>query len=515
MKTNLTFQKSPAIALILFLTLITACERPDPGTETVLVDGATVTAVPSTDLTIPQNNIQPTAPPTPLPVYVGTPTADPAHPVEATREEATFIHTVTSGESLGYIAQLYGIDLDELLALNQIAVNEFLQVGQELQIPDQPVTFSPTFKIIPDSELIFGPSANGFRVRDVVAVYGGYLLAYEESVEGDVLAGPEIVELVAQRYRVNPRLLLAVLEHRAGWVTQTTVNEDPASLGYRSNLPGLYGQLNVVANELNWGLYGRSEGNLLTFNIDDSTRIAYAAEINDGTAGVQRLLGSHSGATYESWLGDIAPEGFYATYNTLFGNPFAYSAEARILADLTQPALQLPWQSGETWYLSSGPHGGWGAGSAWAALDIAPPEKELGCTMSPSWVTAMGDGIVTFSNRGAVIVDMDGDSNQNTGWAILYMHLAAQERILAGTPVQTGDRLGHPSCEGGFTTGSHVHTARTFNGRWISADGPVPFEMSGWVTEGDGIEYDGFLVRGNVSKEACNCWDDINAITAD
>lgn len=500
----------------MLLGFLTACERPDPAldiTPTLTGD----TAVTFTDPTEPQTqtNVPPTRQPTPLPAYVGTPTPDPDHPVNISEGNSTFTHTVNSGESLGYISQLYGIDLEEIVTLNQISVNDFLQVGQQLQIPDQPATPGPSFKIIPDSELILGPSANGFRVRDFLSAYGGSLLNYEETVEGDVMAGPEIVELVAQRYRVNPRLLLALIEHRTGWVTRA-VPVEPSALGYANALlPGLYGQLNYAADQLNWGFYGRSEGNLLTFNINDDTRIAYAPDINHGTAGVQRLLGSHTGATYESWLQDVGADGIFTTFNNLFGNPFAYTTEARIPADLTQPALQLPFASGETWYFSSGPHGGWGDGSAWAAIDFAPPEKELGCATTDAWVTSMGDGIVTFSNRGTVIVDMDGDSSHNTGWAIVYTHLESRDRIPAGTPVQTGDRLGHPSCEGGFASGAHVHIARTFNGRWISADGPVPFEMSGWVTQGDGIQYDGFLIRGSVSKEACSCWEELNAITAD
>lgn len=517
MKTSFNFQKILALCFVILLTL-TACERPDPTAGDSLLENGLETAVPSADLTIPQPtaiSAEPTTPPTPLPVYVGTPTPDPNRPVNLNEGATTFLHTVNAGESLGYIAQLYGVALEEILEVNQISVNDFIQVGQQLQIPDQPAILGPSFKIIPDSELIFGPSANGFRVRDVATSYGGYLLNYEESVEGDMLAGPEIVELVAQRYRVNPRLLLAALEHRSGWVTKSNVNADPLSLGYASNILGLYGQLNTMANELNWGFYGRSEGNLLTFSIDDGTRIAYAGDINDGTAGVQRFLGSHVGATYDNWLQEVSSEGFFRTYNTLLGNPFAYSAEARLPSDLTQPPLQLPWPSGETWYFSSGPHGGWAPGSAWAALDFAPPEKELGCAATDAWVTAMADGVVTFSNRGAIIVDMDDDRNHNTGWALLYMHLETRDRIPTGTPVQTGDRLGHPSCEGGFSSGAHVHVARTYNGRWISADGAVPFEMSGWVTEGLGSEYNGLLVRGNVSKEACSCWEELNAITAD
>jgi hypothetical protein len=35
--------------------------------------------------------------------------------------------------------------------------------------------------------------------------------------------------------------------------------------------------------------------------------------------------------------------------------------------------------------------------------------------------------------------------------------------------VKTGDRIGHPSCEGGAANATHVHIARRYNGEWIPA----------------------------------------------
>jgi LasA protease len=46
----------------------------------------------------------------------------------------------------------------------------------------------------------------------------GYLSAYSEMVDEEVLSGAEIVRRVAYDTSVNPRLLLALLEYRAGWV---------------------------------------------------------------------------------------------------------------------------------------------------------------------------------------------------------------------------------------------------------------------------------------------------------
>jgi murein DD-endopeptidase MepM/ murein hydrolase activator NlpD len=125
----------------------------------------------------------------------------------------------------------------------------------------------------------------------------------------------------------------------------------------------------------------------------------------------------------------------------------------------------------------------------------------------------MVNGIVTRSDFGAVVVDLDGDSYAGTGWVVLYMHLESRDRVAVGTPVQVGDPLGHPSCEGGFSNGTHVHIARLYNGRWVSADGNLPFQIGGWQAQGLGREYDGLLVRGDVTKEACECREELNAIT--
>lgn len=425
------------------------------------------------------------------------------------------VHVVGAGETLGYIAQVHGSSVEELLLTNQLAESDFLFVGQEILVPVQAELVSPSFKIIPDSELVYGPSAIGFDVREYVTRWNGYLLGYEEEVEGRVIAGPEIVSLVAERYSVSPRLLLAILEYRTGWVTRPDAIDNGNLLGYQKE-KGLYKQLGWAANEFNWGYYGRAEGGVTSLLVGDVTRVAFAADINHGTAGAQNMLGADESATYERWLVDVGPSGFIATFGQLFGNPFVYTVDPLWPADLAQPPLQLPWSKGESWYFTGGPHGGWASGSAWAALDFAPPDEELGLCQSALWATAMADGIVVRSDLGGVVVDSDGDGYAGTGWVYTYMHLEARERVAEGTFVQTGDRLGHPSCEGGFSNVKHLHVARKYNGRWVAADGSLPFEMSGWSTVGLGREYDGQLIRGGVIKEACDgCRDDSSSITAD
>jgi murein DD-endopeptidase MepM/ murein hydrolase activator NlpD len=92
-------------------------------------------------------------------------------------------------------------------------------------------------------------------------------------------------------------------------------------------------------------------------------------------------------------------------------------------------------------------------------------------------------------------VDLDGDGYEQTGWNLLYMHVKAKDRVPKGTWVETNDHIGHPSCEGGVSTGTHLHFARKFNGEWVTADGPIPFIMSGWKVIAGDAPYIGKMIR--------------------
>ena len=117
--------------------------------------------------------------------------------------------------------------------------------------------------------------------------------------------------------------------------------------------------------------------------------------------------------------------------------------------------------------------------------------------MSSAWVTASGSGVVTRSGDNVVALDLDGDGFEQTGWVLIYLHLPEDDRIQAGTRVNLDDRLGHPSCERGKSTGTHVHIARKYNGEWLPADGPLPFVLSGWEVQEGSKSYQGALVKGD------------------
>jgi len=76
------------------------------------------------------------------------------------------------------------------------------------------------------------------------------------------------------------------------------------------------------------------------------------------------------------------------------------------------------------------------------------------------------------------------------------MHLAEESLPQAGKAVRLDDRLGHPSCERGTNTGTHVHIARKYNGEWLPADGSVRFILSGWDVFADELNYKGGMQKG-------------------
>jgi murein DD-endopeptidase MepM/ murein hydrolase activator NlpD len=376
-------------------------------------------------------------------------------------------------------------------------------------LPDSPVE-GPAMPLIPDAELVFSPTTVEFEIEAEILARGGRLADYREEVGEETLTGAQIVERVAREYSVHPRLLLAVLRHTGGWVSGGNPAIYPI-YGDQSIEMILFRQLSYLANTLNYGYYARRVGGLPAVTTLDGVEITLSKEVNDATAAVQFALAQLYG--YYDWEAAVGPFGLQASYAAMFGDPFAHQLDALIPDGLTQPALVLPYAPGEGWFFTSGPHAGWGTGSAWAALDFAPDEEGWGCYQADAWVTAVADGPVVRIGDGIVVQDLDGDGEEGTGWTVLYMHIADAGKATLGQDLRAGDPIGHPSCAGGPATGSHLHLARRYNGEWIPADQDIPFNLSGWVSRGDGLEYDGTLTKGATAVEAAGFPTDENKIT--
>ena len=493
--------------LVLVITL--ACRQSiQPLEIPTIVYSQTTKSPPSITTPVPTISLFPTQVRPPGDLTITSPTPDIPRKLPKIRDDVEY-YTVQAGDNLESIAARHGITLQMLLEANLITNPDLIEVGQELEIPAPiPGELGTGSKIIPDSELVYGPLAQSFNISAFVSRFDSYLARYSEIVEGQTLSGPEIVKHVAQDYSVNPRLLLAVLEYQSGWVTMANPPEE--TLAYPLGLldgwyAGLYSQLAWAADMLNQGYYLWRVGGVGGWLLATGEIVPVDASINAGTAGVQQFFATLYDRT--GWDKAVSADGLYKTYGSFFGYPFDYAWEPLIPDDIEQPEMQLPFEPGVDWAFTGGPHGGWGSGSAWAALDFAPGFNGIGCLQTDLWVVAAADGLIIRADAGRVIQDLDGDGNEGSGWSIMYMHIEGRDRVEAGTQLKAGDRIGHPSCEGGYSTGTHVHLARRYNGEWIPADqvqeaSGLPFNLEGWISSGNGIEYDGSLERDGESVAA-------------
>lgn len=402
------------------------------------------------------------------------------------------------GDTLPTLAVHFNTTIAEIMEANPIIPDNAttLPPGMPMKIPIYYQSFWGTsFRIIPDSLFVNGPAQSNFDTQAFINQQPGWLRDYVGYVGGKNRSGGGIVDYVATNFSISPRLLLALLEYQTGALTQASMPADVDErypLGYVDRgHRGVYLQLVWAANLLNDGYYGWRTGRLTTLNIMDGTIEHPDPWQNAGTVALQYYFSLFEDAL--SYRQDIGPEGIAWVYRNLFGDPWA-DEQAHIPGSLQQPEFYLPFEGGKTWAYTGGPHTGWGTGEPWAAIDFAPPGAK-GCGVSNEISTAVAAGLVTRSEAGIVEIDLDGDGDPRTGWSVFYLHIASNDRVPVGTELEAGDPIGYPSCEGGTSTGTHIHIARKYNGEWIPAEGPLAFNLEGWIAHNGDEPYLGTLTR--------------------
>jgi LasA protease len=411
----------------------------------------------------------------------------------------TYGYRVQAGDTLPALALRFDVTPDQISAGQPLPAEGFLPEGLLLEIPNHLTKTLPAALLLPDSELVNSPSAVSFDVQAFVDQAGGYLSTYQEHLEGQEASGASILERVAVETSTNPRLLLALLEYRSGWVLGQPASSKARAYPLGFAVPGhsgLYEELKMTATHLGIGYYGWRDGSWLQLTFQDGRTGRLDPQINAGTAGLENLFSKfYNQAVWEEKL--FGQDSFLALYRTMFGDYWGRAAAIGPLfpAGLSQPALELPFAPGESWSLTGGPHRSWNTGSPLGALDFSPITAGGVCAVSTAWATAVAPGIIARAANNLVALDLDGDGNEGTGWVVIYMHIAREGMIAAGTRVSQDAPLGHPSCEGGAATGKHVHLARKYNGEWLALNGPLPLDLGGWrVVMGVRI-YEGELVK--------------------
>ena len=450
-------------------------------------------------------------------VQVGTVASVAEAPASALAENSAY--TVKPGDTLSRIAKQYDVSMQALLNANDLPNPDYLEVGQVINLPQPPLAYTNSFRILPDSRLVRSIGAAGFDAEEFIDGQPGVLRWMQVDMPtrqadgtplSEQLTAGQTLERVSQEFSVDARVLIAFLEHFAKLQSDPTVDEEkqlyPLLAAERASdrgREGLYAQASWLADQLNKGYYDWKYRGTTILDAPDGSRLFFHPNLNAGTVAVQYALAQFAGS--EEWAAGIIETGLQNTYRRLFGDPFKDAFEI-VPSNLRQPELTLPFPKGDIWRFTGGFHGGWGNGSAWAAVDFAPPDEvdDRWCYTSAYPITAIARGMIVKLGDGVLALDLDEDGNDGTGWTIVYLHVSPHDALRAGQIVETGNLLGYASCLGGFSTATHLHIARRYNGEWIPADcnrcpegrSVPPFVMSNWKVVGLGSQiYQGFLVN--------------------
>ncbi len=449
------------IFFILILTMLSACARAEPAP----------TMIPESAPAIVPPTVVPTATAEPLP-------------------EGYIQYLSQSGDTLPAVAAHFGVGVEAILADQDLPPAGILDPGTRLLVPDQLTRTTRGEVLFPDSAVVFSAYAIDFDIQNFADQQGGFLADYTELMVRGTTPGSEVIHQLALEHSIDPRILLALMEAESGWVRAIPWDDNAIwyPFGYiRKDRSGIYQQTGWAIRNLTEGYYGWRAGTLTELTFSDGETLRLAGNLNAGTVAVLHFFAqSHTRAQWEALV--YGDQGISAIYQELFKDPSRADRagwEPLFPAGITQPGLELPFPPDQVWNLTSGPHSAWGRNGARAALDFAPPTDRAGCGNSIHWTTAAAPGRIVRVGNGVVVLDLDNDGYEQTGWVLVYMHVANADRVEKGAFLETDDRIGHPSCEGGSASGVHVHIARKYNGEWVLADGGIPFEMSGYVAAAD------------------------------
>jgi hypothetical protein len=358
---------------------------------------------------------------------------------------------------------------------SQLRIPVALAPGNLLKIPTYQLEFDTS--LVSDGQFVWGPNVGDFDIGAYLAERGSPLEPF----------APDI-ELWASYSSVNPKVLMAILELRHGWVSGIafSIPEDEVRSTIEDTAMGLattfYEHLHT------WGARRPAFTPVPTFGpsiqLQDGSVAAVDPSQSSGTVALLAAMAADiSSAGYESKF-----TGATWDFRTIFGAMFPESDPLDISNEIDPQAsppdtlFQLPFPLGAEW-VASGPHS-WNGGS-WP-----PPFSSIdfftgggSCSSPPNqYAVAAAYGTVNRPYGYSCWLEID----HGGGWVTSYYHL---QNLYSGAPIGRDGKLGTIACEtcaGGFATGPHVHFSLKYNGAYVSLEGA---KFSGWTVHVGSVPY--------------------------
>ncbi|MEJ6476689.1 M23 family metallopeptidase [Pseudoalteromonas piscicida] len=265
----------------------------------------------------------------------------------------------------------------------------------------------------------------------------------------------EVILHYAGYASINPKLLLALMELQSGVISKPNADSLQAPFGELSQEKGFDAQVKDVALNLSARYY------------------AFQKLKEEGKA--QKLIAVNEATVALADLTHTSVDALLTVYQTLFnGESLALTANSDTsfseqastqAASVASFSMSLPWPSGYAWY-SGGAHSNTGSGYPYSSLDFNNGSGGWGS--NTPWVQAAHSGTVTRYSQCNIRV------THSSGYSTQYYHMENLQ-YNTGDVISAGAWLGRYAndkptalCQGGQSSGPHVHFSLLYNGGHIS-----------------------------------------------
>jgi LasA protease len=316
-----------------------------------------------------------------------------------------------------------------------------------------------------------------FDIEEYLQAHAPHLVPYAEEISH-----------YAGYSSVSPKVLIALMEHQTGVVTQSsTASKLDRPFGDLSKKVGFREQLEDISSRLakefyrdhSFDLTGRNDK--LTSDKDAQNAIMLIlSKESDGAMGILRKRGGKGDTTSSKEVGKA--------YRKLFeGKKKEEESKAQLvtISDIND-YFQLPFPAGESWR-NGGSHTNHGSGRyPQSSLDFNAGGY-WGDNLSHIWVSSAAPG--TIKNHSSCFTEIIHED----GWSTTYYHIENIQYV-------TGSRVGRDVrvanyandkpqalCNGGQSTGPHLHFSMKKNGQLYHLNG---MKFSGYEVRTGRDSYD-------------------------
>ncbi len=364
------------------------------------------------------------------------------------------------------------------------------------------------YNLLSDGQFVYGPNVGSFTIADFTARSAPQLSPYADALYGR-----------AEFNSINPRLYFTLMEMATGLVSNRSAASQQFENPFGLAEPGFLPQLDALSKSMfnayylhlyNFTALTAGQRNLPALTLADGSTFDVPGAVNAGSYAVLAGLASFKDtAGMAAALDSANPLGFAQTYRRLFPDDDPLSQANQILypgqlAAQAAPAnlLQFPYPRGQAWTFN-GVHSNDGVSSDMSAIDFSNGWPAWGTDTSNMWVVASAGGTPIKISSCNFHID------HSNGWVTAYYHLDNIQNYSGS--IQQNDRIGviannqtQALCNGGSSTGPHVHFVLRYNGALVAINGTA---LSGWVIHAGTYNYDYdhndmWLIRDGVKKYA-------------